>query len=154
DVAPMPVANVVGALARADGVVDFVARQGPQLTLWHAAPGEGSRAVRQLSSRSMAGQGEESVVPVGDVDGDGLDDIAIGKAAQGGWVQAVPGGPRAPREPLLRAGDWIVDFGWPFGVGDFNGDGYDDLGVRDIDDMFMNAHVYLGGPHGLGSQPA
>jgi hypothetical protein len=154
DVAPMTVADVVGAIARADGIVDFVVRQARQLTVWHAAPGEASRAVRRLSSRSLTGQSDEEVVPVGDVDGDGFDDIAVGEAAQGGWVQVQPGGPRAPREPLLRVADWVVDFGWPFAVGDFNGDGYDDLGVRDIDDNGMEKSVYLGGPHGVAPQPA
>jgi hypothetical protein len=153
DVAPMPVADVVGAVARADGVVDFVARQGRQVTVWHAAPGEASRAVRRLSLRSPT-DAEVSVVPVGDIDGDGVDDIAVGNAMQGGWVQVLPAGSRGPSEPLLKAGHWTVDFGWPLTIGDFNGDGYDDLGVRDIDDMYMNAHVYLGGPRGLASQPA
>lgn len=155
DVAPMRIINVAGALARADGTVDFAAAQGGRLTAWDVAPGEASRVVQRPWSTSQPVQDHETLVAVGDLDGDGFDDVAKGHEAMGGWVQVLPCGPRAPKEPLLRwTADPVVTFGTPVALGDVNGDGYDDLGVRDSNDIDFDEHVYLGGPRGLTPDPA
>lgn len=94
-------------------------------------------------------------MPVGDVDGDGFDDVAEGQERLGGWVRLLPGGPHAPTEPVLRwSSDRVVSFGKPIALGDVNGDGYDDLGVRAVNDIDAEEHVYLGGAHGLGARAA
>jgi hypothetical protein len=155
DVAPMPVTDVMGAVARADGTVDFVARRGDQLTRWRVVAGAASREEPWAGHRSLGGRGRDLLVPVGDVDGDGFDDLAEGQDRVGGWVRFLPGGPHAPTEPVLRwGGDYVVTFGTPSALGDVNGDGYDDLGVRVVNDVDAEEHVYLGGSRGVSARPA
>ena len=154
DVAPMPVADVVGAVARDDGGIDFVAGRQGQLTAWEVVLGHAVHAVQRPWSRLAARRASETVAVIGDIDGDGFDDLAEGHADARGWVQVRPGGPLAPKEPVLGCKDPMVDFGVPFAVGDVNGDGYEDLGVSDINDNNVDKSVYFGGPHGVASQPA
>jgi hypothetical protein len=56
-VAPMPAADVVGAVARPDGTVYFVARRDDLRTAWRIVPGEASREVPWSLRRPLAGRG-------------------------------------------------------------------------------------------------
>jgi hypothetical protein len=93
-------------------------------TAWRIIPGEASREVPWSWRRPLAGRGGRVLVPVGDVDDDGFDDVAEGQNRMGGWVQLLPGGPHAPTEPVLRwSSDPVVSFGEPIALGDVNRDG-------------------------------
>ena len=155
DVAPMPVNGVVGAAGRADGTVEFVVRTGDSYTAWRVVPGEASREMPWSWPRPTSARAEDVLMPVGDVDGDGFDDMAEGQDRVGGWVRVLAGGPHAPREPLVRwSRDPIASFGTPLALGDVNGDGYGDLGVRAANDIDADEHVYLGGSRGASPQAA
>ncbi|GMU63768.1 MAG: hypothetical protein AMXMBFR36_00420 [Acidobacteriota bacterium] len=97
---------------------------------------------------------------VGDFDGDGRDDLAIGApknwfGVQGGNVTVAHGGAAGLRpfsgyemrlglEGLPDTVEAGEDFGWALAAGDFNGDGFDDLaiGVPSEDDVGAVLVVY------------
>ena len=98
-----------------------------------------------------------SVADAGDLNGDGYDDIAIGAsrcsavANEAGRVLIFFGGktPDAVADVVLN-GAYNERFGsWVDGLGDFNGDGYDDLAVSpdtsNISGSAGNASIFLGG---------
>ncbi len=107
-----------------------------------------------------------AVAGAGDVNGDGYDDLAVGA-----YQSTLGGNGRAGRAVVFYGGaagldvtpDWAVNgtrdnerYGIALaGVGDVNGDGYDDLlvGASDYGDESMTPHpgaafVYYGGPAG------
>jgi hypothetical protein len=111
---------------------------------------------------------------VGDVDGDGYGDVAVGAPyyAQGGSAQtgrvyvyrgaAASGMSRTPAQILtgfdLAYGGTTYDgfFGIALaGAGDVNGDGFADIavGAPGVGGGVGRAYVYLGGPGGLASPP-
>jgi hypothetical protein len=157
DISPVILGNVVGAIARPDGEVDFAARVGARVTPWRPIPGQASLP-RGSTFMALSSSKRETFAVLGDVDGDGFDDAAEGhdeESGAAGWVRVIPGGPHAPREPRLRwIDDPLVSFGRPVAVGDFNGDGFDDLEVRAVDDSASYALIYLGGPRGVASKAA
>ncbi len=108
----------------------------------------------------------------GDFDGDGFDDLAIGSpndsvgsATQAGSVQVLYGSPQGltstgnRRFTLSSTGlGASADIGDHFGaaltVGDFNGDGYDDLAIGAPDDVVNGVgsgavYILFGSRHGL-----
>ncbi|MCA9704255.1 MAG: FG-GAP repeat protein [Myxococcales bacterium] len=103
----------------------------------------------------------EELAAIGDLDGDGFPDLAVGVGYQEVLV-AFGGGPPPPRASDLRAGvgglqivpetDHAFSIGDIDGAGDFDGDGYDDLlvGIQQVEiapTRFENrAYVVFGGP--------
>lgn len=92
--------------------------------------------------------------PAGDVNNDGYDDVVIGKR---GRIELFLGSPTGLHATLSWAMETPVDrsnFGAAVtGVGDVNGDGYDDIlaGASDFSADFLvegAAYLYFGGPNG------
>ena len=103
---------------------------------------------------TQSGRFGGSVAAAGDLNGDGYDDLAVGT---GGWANGVWiyfGGPRLDDVPdlFLRGDPTDLRFGASVaGIGDWNGDGFDDLLVtahftRPLPDAGGLAFVYFGGP--------
>jgi hypothetical protein len=90
---------------------------------------------------------------VGDVDADGHDDFAVTLSdfdAGTGVVFVVHGGPTG----LVMPPTWSqAAIGVPVGVGDLDGDGYDDVAASRSDEVGQRVEVYYGGPNGLETTP-
>ncbi|MCB9687749.1 MAG: FG-GAP repeat protein [Alphaproteobacteria bacterium] len=99
-----------------------------------------------------------SLAGAGDVNGDGYDDVIVGAPAtetqpgdHEGAAVVYLGGPSGlsvvPAWGTL--GDRYASLGWSVdGVGDVNGDGYDDVAAIGSGGAYARALVYLGGPGG------
>jgi len=116
------------------------------------------------SNKGLAKFGQ-SVASAGDVNGDGFSDIIIGAPTyDAGRVFVYYGsaaGPGQTPDFSVKAGKGQADLGTSVaGVGDVNGDHFDDVAVgapRTGDSANPNegtVRVYVGGSHGLASQPA
>lgn len=93
-----------------------------------------------------------NVAPIRDFDGDGLTDMILTSgeglfivygARSGADVDLVAGGPRVTKIGAGTVGDD------PSSIGDFNGDGFDDFLLREMqasDGTWSNSAVFLGGP--------
>jgi hypothetical protein len=71
-----------------------------------------------------------SALPVGDVDGDGYDDVVEYRVDGAGHESLLaPGGPNGVSGPTSRFD--ILRGGYPTPLGDVNGDGFDDVAFED-----------------------
>ena len=130
-------------------------------------PAQPSQIITDVAQGDRFGHG---ICGVGDVNGDGFRDVAIGAPqwsgpdGQTGRIKLYFGGPRgltpAPCPPITgeRAGEWLGARQTLAGIGDVNGDGYADLaaGALGHDGMGMGVgqiRVYLGGPRGWEPRP-
>jgi hypothetical protein len=135
----------------------------------------GGRAYLFLGSASglgalpaWTGHGDESVSPhnlygghlagIGDVNGDGFDDLLVGApgtaASDGpvGRVHLYLGSAAGPSETAWDAGRAGDGYGWAFvGAGDLDGDGYADVAFNDYGGT---VEVFLGSPAGLPTESA
>ena len=136
------------------------ADSGTAYAFYGSSTGLGSKRNWQVSGQAGDLFGA-TVAGLGDVDGDGFSDIAVGspEAGIGGAVQYFEGGPTG----LVLNADWSfsateadVGLGATLsGVGDINGDGHADMvvGVPNDDDGRGRIHVFYGTETGLASTP-
>jgi hypothetical protein len=113
-----------------------------------------------LQSASLGGQ----VASAGDVNGDGLADLAVGAPAEGDaatrghvyvYLGQTTGPAAAPSTDLVGTGAWDVEsYGRAaVGVGDVNGDGYGDLAVAAQGTAGQRVWIYPGSATGLATTP-
>jgi hypothetical protein len=136
-----------------------------QVLVYFGGPGLGaSPDVVLQGNRSLQDFGY-CVAPVGDLNGDGYPDLAVGAPAddvngqQTGRVFVFFGGPAFDDRPDLELSSGVPNsqFGIALsGIGDFNGDGADDIAVGanwgDDEDRTGRVYVYYGGA-GLDGTP-
>ena len=148
---------IVGAPGTADG--------GAAYLFLGSSSGADSDSEQQLVLEGAAADAAFgwSVAGVGDVDGDGLDDVLVGapgagEDAEGGaflYLGSASGLDETPQELLASDGAAGDALGWSVaGAGDVDGDGLDDAvlgapGDDDAGDGAGSAYVYLGHSSGL-----
>jgi FG-GAP repeat/FG-GAP-like repeat/FlgD Ig-like domain len=104
------------------------------------------------------GHGSEmgySVCAAGDEDGDGFGDVVVGAPTAGASDGRVTLFRGAGDMPQLSGTRQVIGVDTEFGVGDLNGDGFDDLaGATDADPQSPDINIYLGAPSGAPTTPS
>ncbi|MEM7534562.1 MAG: FG-GAP-like repeat-containing protein [Chloroflexota bacterium] len=129
----------------------------------------GEDGVSLLTDATIFGENEGdllgvAIAGVGDVNGDGLDDVLIGAPGTNGSAGMAQIHFGHPTDVIARDPSWQVlgsvaeaDFGQIVSAaGDINSDGYADfavVGKSAESETLSQIYLYLGGPDGPGSQP-
>lgn len=138
----------------ADGFGSFAGR-----VFVYRGASTGLDTTAQTLDRPQGGQFGIAVAGVGDVNGDGLPDLAAGATtidAGRGQLLVYHGGrmgfPTVPSAEIQGPDAQMADFGGAISAaGDLDGDGYGDLltSAARFDDFTGRAYVYRGGPMGV-----
>jgi hypothetical protein len=138
-----------------DLAVGECARGVGTLHVYFGAPGGPNPAASQAIASPDQLEGFSCrLAGAGDLDGDGYADLAVGRVGSdfsGGLYifRGGAGGPATSTTRIESPNRHPSRLGYSLaGVGDLDGDGYDDLiaGEIDADDQSGQAHVYFGGP--------
>jgi MYXO-CTERM domain-containing protein len=147
-----------------DGFADVVVGGWGHVSLYQGSADGVSLSPTVVTSTRSTGFGS-AVASAGDVDGDGFDDLLVGDpyaaADRGavylfmGSVEGVVGADESAAFELVGADAEGGLGGSVAGVGDLNGDGFDDLvaGARDANRERGEAYVFYGAEEGIQSGP-
>ena len=159
-----------------DGYGDLLA--GPNsgangVTIWYGSAGGLSSAASgsgQISDPNGSGNsfgsgygGFGAIASAGDVNGDGYADIVVGSlgypaSAFVGIAYVFAGssnGPSATPTTINAPGGGMTEFGVTVaGIGDVNGDGYEDIAVGNHASGGPSVYVFLGSPSGVATTPS
>jgi uncharacterized protein with LGFP repeats len=125
--------QLVGAMdMTGDGNADLVARVAGTSNLW-VYPGDGAGGFRQRELLSDQWSGYDVTAGVGDLDGDGRNDLV---ARSGRSLYLVPGTGRGIGSPVALPGGW-GQYSHIAGAGDLTNDGRPDLLVKGKEPKFV-----------------
>lgn len=142
--APLPIVSGIGDF-NGDGYDDVLLgdpiynTSAGRSLLYYGGPSMDNTADLTFSTASSPVQGI-MLAPLGDINGDGYDDIGIGAV---GYVRIYYGGSSPNSTVDLSLGSGGVNAMIGSGVGDINGDGYSDFAMADASYSTNTGRVYL-----------
>ncbi|MBL8026515.1 MAG: FG-GAP repeat protein, partial [Fibrobacteres bacterium] len=133
-----------------DGYTDLlVTNVYRDVEIFYGGPSGISNTPGWKTSNSPINSFGSSIASLGDINGDGQNDIMVGDY-QKAWIYFGGTSPDTIVDQIVTGSG---DFGTSVaGIGDFNGDGIKDAAISSFNGQVI--YLYLGGPHGLRNTPS